>query len=218
MRERPRFGNGTVIDVEVSDEDARRRDDWHDAYEKAQLERERRKRIAFLRDKYPDDHDSFFRALGHDEWLLVLKELAELKAPSPALRTAFLRAWTKIDVFPHSAGDAHPQLITVARLMLPPYDGPGVHLFRGCAWVERQRRAYGVSWTDDCNAAEKFAQGSRKSLWPGGGAVLETFASPTAIISQIEYHRGLAKYRWENEFVVRLPRPGARDRRAAVPA
>ncbi len=92
---------GANAEIEPSDEDTRpRHPDWFDAYEKVQLERERDKHIAFLRRAYGDNHISFFRALSHDEWLIVLSELAKVKDPSPALRTAFLHAWTKINVFP----------------------------------------------------------------------------------------------------------------------
>ncbi len=91
--------------------------------------------------------------------------------------------------------------------MLPPYDGPEVHLFRGGDWIERQEGVYGPSWSDNIRAARKFALGSRyrywNRLWARGSVLLETTAGPDAIISRIPYDvRGLGKYRREHEYVV----------------
>jgi hypothetical protein len=154
-----------------ADADARpRHPDWFDAYEKVQRERERDKHIAKLRRAYGDDHISFFRALNHAEWLVVLRELAELKAPSPALRTAFKRSWVEaypsfpwsytLDEYPNGpfSGAPHALLCAAARALLPKYRGGAVHLFRGATRLERRRFTYGVCWTSNISSANSFAE------------------------------------------------------------
>src|SRR4029077_9200884 len=81
---------------------------------------------------------------------------------------------------PRRVGD-HRALCDAARVLLPKYRGPAVHLFRGAGALERRRRAYGMSWSADVAAAGRFAEEHR--VMDGGSVLLETVAPPEAIIS-----------------------------------
>jgi hypothetical protein len=68
-------------------------------------------------------------------------------------------------------------------LLLPPYKGGPLRLYRGDSADNRRRRTYGLSWTQDREVAYGFAN----SIWrdfDGGSVVLTTLAAPEAIISR----------------------------------
>jgi hypothetical protein len=84
------------------------------------------------------------------------------------------------------------------RILLPPYDGPAVHLFRG-AWAgERRRRSYGLCWTTDKAEAEWHA--AHKQQWPRGCVVLETLAPAAAIICAVQYGEPLTLEKIARQF------------------
>jgi hypothetical protein len=72
-------------------------------------------------------------------------------------------------------------LIRALRVLLPPYRGPAVMLFRGDGARNCRRRTYGLSWTGERAVAEDFANREWRTT-EGGSVVLQTLASPEAII------------------------------------
>jgi hypothetical protein len=78
--------------------------------------------------------------------------------------------------------DDKSAMLDALRLLFIPYQGPAVRLFRGAAAREaRARKFYGPSWTTDIEEANRFAR--QYQYKTGGSVVLETLASPEAIIS-----------------------------------
>jgi hypothetical protein len=74
------------------------------------------------------------------------------------------------------------------RLLLPPYEGPEIQLFRGTTVREHERARYGLSWTADIAIAEKFATGE-KGIGPMTdevGVVLRTLALPEAVLCDVD--------------------------------
>ena len=118
-------------------------------------------------------------------WTATMRAVArQVETVSPGIQQAFLHVWIENNILPFRADD-HRALCDAARVLLPSYRGPAVRLFRG-AWAdERRHRTYGVSWTANIAVAEDFAH--QRQVWDGGSVVLETLASPEAIICAVEY-------------------------------
>ena len=118
-------------------------------------------------------------------WTTAIRKLArEIRVVSPDIQYAFQRVWIESKMLPRRVDD-HPALCEAARILLPKYQGPPVRLFRGAGAAERRRRAYGLSWSTQIAAAERFAEERR--VMDGGSVLLETLAPPEAIISAIVY-------------------------------
>jgi hypothetical protein len=160
-----------------------------------ELRKERRvERIAaldFVRACQADDVNKFFQAVDFINertvggWTTAIRKFArEVRTVSPEIQSAFLRVWIESKMLPRRVGD-HQALCDAARVLLPKYRGPAVHLFRGAGALERRRRAYGMCWSADVAAAERFAEEYR--VMDGGSVLLETVAPPEAIISAVAY-------------------------------
>jgi hypothetical protein len=95
-------------------------------------------------------------------------------------------------------------LIRALRVVLPPYRGPTVTLFRGDGARNCRRRTYGLSWTSELAVAEDFANREWRTT-EGGSVVLETLAPPDAILCA----PGLHDDRYgENEYLIDRRRLG----------
>ena len=106
-------------------------------------------------------------------WTVAMRAVAKrVKSVSPDVQQAFLQIWIEHKNLPLTVGDL--PLCDAARVLLPSYRGPAVRLFRGAAAGERRKRIYGLCWSVDIAAAERFAEDRRQ--WNGGSVVLETLA------------------------------------------
>jgi hypothetical protein len=113
-------------------------------------------------------------------WPLAMRQIARLGRVSKEIQFEFVYMWTT---------DSHPQcddshaFLDAMHVLFPPYHGPAMRLFRGAFADEpRKRKFFGVSWTSDIETAHRFAK--RWEDGSVGGVVLETIASPEAIISR----------------------------------
>jgi hypothetical protein len=63
-------------------------------------------------------------------------------------------------------------LVKALHVLLPPYNGPGVTLYRGDSAWHCLRRTYGLSWSASLDVADSFAAGC---LWRSskGGSVVQ---------------------------------------------
>lgn len=84
------------------------------------------------------------------------------------------------------------------RVLLPPYRGLAVTLFRGDGARNCRRRTYGLSWTSERAVAEDFAKRDWRTT-EGGSVVLQTLASPDAILCAPYLHDD--RY-GENEYLI----------------
>jgi hypothetical protein len=131
-------------------------------------------------------------------WTVAMHAVARrLQSVSPEIQQAFLSVWVEHKMLPLTVGD-HRALCDAARILLPPYHGPAVRLFRGAAAGERRRRIYGLSWTPDMAIAERFAR--ERQQWDGGSVVLETLAPPAAIICSVDYPEPFTVEELKREF------------------
>jgi hypothetical protein len=145
-----------------------------------------------MRAYHAGDADGVWHNMTCDDfpWAMALREFAKLTSVPPEMQNAFWAAWIETKHLSFIVNN-QPLLCAAARAMSPPYAGPAIRLFRGAVWLERQRRGYGLSWTDDIAAAEDFAKGYQ--VWPGGSVVLETLAPPEAIICKMPYAEPLSE-------------------------
>ena len=124
-----------------------------------------------------DDHPDF--------WPLAIRFIAgHISEVSPEIQQAFRQIWIETKMVGLRIHD-HGALCHALRILTPRYHGPALRLFRGASARERQRRAYGISWTSSLKAAQRFAETSGN--WSAGSVLLETTAPAEAIISVMEY-------------------------------
>jgi hypothetical protein len=150
---------------------------------------DRRAAMAFVRACKAGDVKLLYKAadlLSNESvtgWTIAVRKIArEVSQVSPNIQSAFLSVWIQTQMLPLKVGD-HRALCTAARMLMPPYRGPSVRLYRGASGSERRRRIYGISWTSDINTAEKFAE--QYSQFDEGSVLLETVAPTEAIFCDI---------------------------------
>jgi hypothetical protein len=115
----------------------------------------------------------------------AFEKVAKLKAPVPRkAQAAFLPVW--IDTGCESLRKYLPNVpITIAalRVLLPPYKGNDVGLFRGASWREWEEKTFGMSWTDERKVGRIHAR--KPALFGLDGALFETLVPARAIISRV---------------------------------
>lgn len=89
-------------------------------------------------------------------------------------------------------------LLDALYVLLPPYDGPGVALYRGESFSRWAERAYGSAWSSKEDVARMFAK-CLNAMPPGGGVLLFTDAPADAIITGPSEH---SVWLQEYEYVV----------------
>jgi hypothetical protein len=152
----------------------------------------RRKKLA--RDVFDAFHNAdmkhFLNAIealdshGPEHWPQVMRKIAKSPAPSDQFRRFLLNLWRHDrDHIRQEVGD-DLLLADALRVMLPPYDGPAITLYRGEGFGNRKRRTYGLSWSSDIEIARCFAKRYCRNT-SGGSVLLEVTASPEAIVCRV---------------------------------
>jgi hypothetical protein len=119
-------------------------------------------------------------------WTKALRVVSRLPGTSPMFRRSFLQVWLehgdamRQQVHCENRGDL--ALLDALHVLLPPYIGPGLTLFRGERACNRRYRRYGPSWTSDSDVAKAFALDAHRYA-QDDGVVLATEAPAQAIIS-----------------------------------
>jgi len=106
-----------------------------------------------------------------------------------AIRTDFHLAWTVRGFRLREALADDGLLLAALRVLLPPYEGDGLSLFRGEQAGRYATGKIGFGWTPKREAAEMFASGLCAS-YDGGGVLLEATAPAEAIIAGPSAHSG----------------------------
>ena len=124
---------------------------------------------------------AFERLHQHLLWPDAMRALRQAGAQaSPRMQREFLEIYSEHGIGVHqllSDADA----VGALRLLVPPYKGPSMRLYRGdAAWTYRNRK-YGLNWTPDRDVAASHAY--TWQLHPGGGILLQADAPSRAIIS-----------------------------------
>jgi hypothetical protein len=128
------------------------------------------------------------------------------------MQAACLRIWIhEGDHLRQEVGDDR-MLVRALRVLLPPYQGPAMTLFRGDSAYNRKCRTYGLAWTSDRAIAAAFAENGYWRTFEGGSAVLQTIAPSDSIICAPCLHDD--RY-GETEYLVDPPLPHHGHRAAA---
>jgi hypothetical protein len=134
-----------------------------------------------------------FETAMHELWdggiLLqqAFRAVGRLQRVAPAIRAYFLQKWISDGDSIRNEMREDRFLLPALRMLLPPYNGPAVRLYRGDSAFNRRRRTYGMSWSARRDVAEGFALG----IWRrfrGGSVLLETLAPAEAIICVPHLH------------------------------
>jgi hypothetical protein len=160
--------------------------------EKLREERRQAKVAAgyFLRACQTGDEQALYNAAAmldetYGGWTVAMRAMTrQIQSVCAGVRHAFIQIWIERKMSALTIND-HRAMCDAARILLPPYQGLAVQLFRGASAQERRRGTYGLSWTPDIGIAEDFAR--RRQQWQGGSVVLKTLAPPAAIICAIDY-------------------------------
>jgi hypothetical protein len=127
---------------------------------------------------FPYDHHPAF-------WPGAVRAISRaITEVTPDIQQAFLQIWVETKML-NLRVDDNRALCRALRILLPPYKGEALRLYRGAGALERRRAAYGISWTSNLSMAEQFAESYR--VMNAGSVVLATVAPPGAIISAVEY-------------------------------
>jgi hypothetical protein len=116
---------------------------------------------------------------------------------APELRHWFSLFWVSMPIAACVVDE--DVLRSALRVLLPPYCGPAVRLYRGTSAMER--RPYGLSWSTDPACALQHAENHTKTTGETS-VVLETVAPPKAIISAVSEMAGTRPGVGEREFIV----------------
>jgi len=103
-------------------------------------------------------------------------------------RVRFLAFWMSAGDSIRSEVNDDLVLIQALRMLLPPYKGVGVTLYRGESAWNRSRRTYGTSWSAELEVADQWAQRDYLRSAKGGSVVLRTVAPPEAILCAVTHH------------------------------
>jgi hypothetical protein len=114
-------------------------------------------------------------------WKLVFKGCKKLADVSHEVRMAFLDVWVRHGVGLREEVNDDRLFVAGLRVLLPPYTGPALDLYRGDGFANRKYRTYGLSWSTDEGMADGFARGVWRTT-EGGSVLLRVNAQPDAII------------------------------------
>ena len=121
-------------------------------------------------------------------WLQALRAYIRTARPAaPEIREYFIQAYLEHGASIRASVSNDLILADAYRLLLPPYTGPGLRIYRGDSARNRRHRTYGIAWSTDINVAGSFAEKicaetERESV------VLETHAPSAAIICAPKEH------------------------------
>jgi hypothetical protein len=110
------------------------------------------------------DFESFVLALSEVDSLFIHRaaflKLARMNPPSAKFCRFFRdRVWLRFgDHLRQEVGD-DLLFCDVLRVLMPPYRGPALRLYRGETVWNRRQRTYGMSWTTSSEVADSFATG-----------------------------------------------------------
>lgn len=143
-------------------------------------------------------------ALDHedDAFTRAMRDVAKLPRPSAEFQSWCFQLWLRSGDHLRALTNGANVLAAGLRVLLPPYTGPALTIYRGDSWFNRCRRTYGLSWTTSIEVARHFASDTVWRTCVGGSVLLETMAPADAIVCV----PGLTDDRYAEQEVVVEPR------------
>lgn len=130
-----------------------------------------------------------------DAWGPAMSLVAKMDSMPSEIQHAFLSVWIEHKTLPLKVSRRATLARALYRLLPRSNERAPMRLFRGAAIREREKRAYGFSWTSRLEIARKFAEHWRAHR---GGVVFETLAPASAVLLVREDE----KYYDEGEVVI----------------
>ena len=123
-------------------------------------------------------------ALDHedDAFTRAMRDVAKLPRPSAEFQSWCFQLWLCSGDHLRDLTNGANVLAAGLRVLLPPYTGPALTIYRGDSWFNRCRRTYGLSWTTSIEVARHFASDTMWRTFVGGSVLLETMAPADAIV------------------------------------
>lgn len=143
--------------------------------------------------------EMFERTTTENLWREKAGELLASGEHDPALPHKFHNYWTVAGHHIRAQIDDEKVLISLLRLILPPYVGPSRTLYRGENLDRWTSRRIGVCWTENADTARMFGRGLNAT--GAGGVLLQCRASDSAIIAGPSDH---SLYLGESEYTLDL--------------
>jgi hypothetical protein len=145
--------------------------------------------------------------IKHGLLAVALRRVGEIETPHPRAQARFVRAWLSIGIVLREMTCDDRAFFAGLRVLLPPYDGPAVTLYRG-----QLKEHLGISWSSNFWVAEAYARLGCFTQRPRHGAILiRATIPPSMIISALgnkdeEY---VVDPRWLKDFEVDEGEPQA---------
>ena len=143
--------------------------------------------------------EMFERTTTENLWREKAGELLASGEHDPAFRHKFHTYWTVAGHHIRAQIDDDKVLISLLRLILPPYVGPSRTLYRGENLDRWKSRRIGLCWSDNIETARMFGRGLNAT--GAGGVLLQWQASNDAIIAGPSAH---SLYLGESEYTLDL--------------
>jgi len=152
-----------------------------------QNRRDRKVPRAFVRAILADDPEGLVASLEELEtslfgWRRAFQQIAKLEAVPIGMKDRMLALWCHHGDTLRGEIGHDMTLVKALRVLLPPYDGPGLTVYRGDSAWNWRRRSYGLSWSSSMEVADGHASGRLWRASTGGSVVLKVHADPAAII------------------------------------
>ena len=153
---------------------------------KHQRTEKRRRLNAMIDGATADDPSAFFENLSeianyYDPRAAFLRLRRHRTFPF-SLRALFARCWVRYGDGCRKDVNDDLLVLDVLRCLLPPYEGPGLTLYRGDSAFNRRRRTYGMSWSASRGASPPILPKRHRRVYSDGSVLLEAEAPPDAIV------------------------------------
>jgi hypothetical protein len=130
----------------------------------------------------------------------AFRKIGHLRAVDPSIYSCVASWWQANGYDVGSAKSNDRALVRGLRVLLPPYIGPEVRVFRGQQFPKLPLRNIGMCWTNSVSTAERDANDFCQSS-VGESVILEAIAKPSAVILAISGRHDGNQY-GEAEYIV----------------
>jgi hypothetical protein len=149
------------------------------------------------RDRDDPDKRHFKQITDEGSWATESRRLLASDSIDDRTRDYFHEQWIVAGHHIRAQIGDDSSLRALLEHILPKYDGPGLHLFRGENLRRWREGVVGFCWTTKRDVAAMFARGL--NAFHGGGILLACKVHPTWIISGIHRH---SDYLDEDQYTV----------------
>lgn len=112
---------------------------------------------------------------------VTFRQMARLVAVDPSIQRRVASWWQENGYRTDCTKNSDPKIIQGIRVLLPPYVGPEVRVFRGQEFPQLRMRNIGLWWTNRISVAEAYANDPCRNSGRAS-VILEATVQPSDII------------------------------------